>query len=113
MRPIDELPYRCSINLPERHLPDQALPHRHGIALPSLQVFCGRQPGLKGVSIMYKVTTILLLAIFGLAACGQKGPLFLPGDPSQIRPQPPAADEPSDEDDDEESGRESGPRSNP
>ena len=42
----------------------------------------------------------------GLSACGQKGPLFLPGDPSTIYAAPPqqtnqAAEEVEEEDDDE------------
>lgn len=57
---------------------------------------------------MNRLTLTFALAIFGLAACGQQGPLFLPGDPSQIRQQPPAAEEASDEDSDDESDRESG-----
>jgi predicted small lipoprotein YifL len=52
---------------------------------------------------------ILLLAAiscFSLLGCGQSGPLYLPGDPSQIRDAPrPAetADEEEDEDGDDKS----------
>ena len=35
---------------------------------------------------------LLLASIFVLAGCGQKGPLFLPGDPSKIRTEVPAQD---------------------
>lgn len=59
---------------------------------------------------MHRIALTIALAIFGLAACGQKGPLFLPGDPSQIRPQPPAAEESPDEDSDDEADREPGPK---
>jgi predicted small lipoprotein YifL len=51
---------------------------------------------------------ILLLAAiscFSLLGCGQSGPLYLPGDPSQIRDAPPPAenaDEEEDEDGDDE-----------
>ena len=59
-------------------------------------------------------TAILILAclgLLGIAACGQKGPLFLPGNPSEMRPQPPEAEEApgadgeEEEDDDDETGR--------
>ena len=51
-----------------------------------------------------KILVLVLMSLFALAACGQKGPLFLPGDPSEIRSisqegQPGAA---GDEDDDED-----------
>ena len=36
---------------------------------------------------------VACLGLFGIAACGQKGPLFLPGNPSEMRPQPPEAEE--------------------
>jgi predicted small lipoprotein YifL len=51
---------------------------------------------------------ILLLAAiscFSLLGCGQSGPLYLPGEPSQIRDAPPPAenaDEEEDEDGDDE-----------
>jgi len=32
-----------------------------------------------------KQTVLLILTILFLSACGQKGPLFLPGEPSAIR----------------------------
>ena len=54
-------------------------------------------------SAIQRGRTVLLYAALGLllAACGQKGPLFLPGNPSEIRPQPPAG-EPAPETDEEE-----------
>ena len=41
----------------------------------------------------------ILIAAFTLAACGQSGPLYVPGDPSSVQqPQPvPEADEDGDE----------------
>lgn len=45
----------------------------------------------------------LLLLIVGTSACGQKGPLFLPGDPSQITPPP--SDEEREEEEDEQTQR--------
>lgn len=55
-------------------------------------------------------TCVLSLAMALLiAACGQKGPLFLPGNPSEIRPIPPA--EPAEQQEDEEDEeRVDGPR---
>ena len=47
----------------------------------------------------------LLLALLFAAGCGQKGPLYLPGDPSTIKTDVPRQDESqveADEDDNEE-----------
>ena len=50
------------------------------------------------------MTRSLLVFLLFLAACGQSGPLYLPGDPSEIRDAPPPQSEAdSDEDEDEES----------
>lgn len=48
-------------------------------------------------------TLLALLSLFLISACGQKGPLFLPGNPSQIQTVPPAEtpEEESDDDEDE------------
>jgi predicted small lipoprotein YifL len=40
--------------------------------------------------------------VFVLAACGQKGPLFLPGDPSQMQTLEDARDEALNEDEEDE-----------
>ena len=32
-----------------------------------------------------KIVALILMSLSTLAGCGQKGPLFLPGDPSEIR----------------------------
>ena len=42
---------------------------------------------------------LLLAFIFFLAGCGQSGPLYIPGDPSEVRDPPPAAETESDEED--------------
>jgi len=42
------------------------------------------------------------LCILALTACGQKGPLFLPGDPSQMQTVEGAQEEAPSEDEDEE-----------
>ena len=44
----------------------------------------------------------LFLALFFAAGCGQKGPLFLPGDPSEIKMEVPRQDESQTEEEDEE-----------
>lgn len=36
-----------------------------------------------------------LVLVAGISACGQKGPLFLPGEPGQVRSEVPAADGPA------------------
>ena len=50
--------------------------------------------------------TLLLVALFGflLAGCGQSGPLYLPGDPSEIQqaPRPVATETESESEEDEE-----------
>ena len=54
----------------------------------------------------------LLLVCFTLIAasgCGQKGPLFLPGDPGEIQRVTPSAD-PEDDEDEERDGRTGGQR---
>ncbi len=45
---------------------------------------------------------MLLLSLTCLSACGQKGPLFLPGNPSQIQSVPPVEQEQTNPDEDDE-----------
>jgi predicted small lipoprotein YifL len=48
-----------------------------------------------------------LLLIFFVAGCGQSGPLFLPGNPSQIRtnpPEPQESEEAKDQDSETDAG---------
>jgi predicted small lipoprotein YifL len=50
------------------------------------------------------ILLIAAISCFALLGCGQSGPLYLPGDPSQIRAEPRPvqdADEEEDEDGDE------------
>jgi len=50
-----------------------------------------------------KYFIILLLSLMFLAACGQKAPLFLPGNTNEIRPvTPPQQQAPDNEEDDED-----------
>ena len=48
----------------------------------------------------------ILIAAFTLAACGQSGPLYVPGDPSSVKqPQPvPEADENGEENGEDDEG---------
>ena len=46
--------------------------------------------------------------IFALAGCGQKGPLFLPGDPSQMQTVETAQEEALREEEEEEEGQKDG-----
>lgn len=51
---------------------------------------------------------VLLVSLVFLSACGQKGPLFLPGNPSQMQSVPPLEQEqtnPELDDEDEEEPR--------
>ena len=55
-----------------------------------------------------RYSLVLLPALFFAAGCGQKGPLYLPGDPSTIKTDVPRqdvsrAEEEDDEEDEEES----------
>ena len=45
---------------------------------------------------------MLMLSLACLSACGQKGPLFLPGNPSQIQAVPSAEQEQTNLDEDDE-----------
>ncbi len=59
-----------------------------------------------------KTIPALLLALSILAGCGQKGPLFLPGDPSSVQtdvPNDSAPDEQNNDDEDESKKPESKP----
>jgi predicted small lipoprotein YifL len=49
-----------------------------------------------------KQLVVLLLSFAFLAACGQKGPLFLPGDPSAIRTTTPQQQQPAEENEDDD-----------
>ena len=49
-------------------------------------------------------TLAALLLVFLLGACGQSGPLYIPGDPSRIQQPPPAAESTADEEEAEENG---------
>ncbi len=50
-----------------------------------------------------RYSLILLLALVFAAGCGQKGPLYLPGDPSTIKTDvPPPAESRTEEKDEEE-----------
>jgi len=42
-----------------------------------------------------------LLLMFALAGCGQSGPLYLPGDPSEVQSLPSEISLPAEEEDDE------------
>lgn len=64
-----------------------------------------RQPTDFAMTSRQRISTLALIGLLGISACGQTGPLFLPGDTRQVRPQAP--DEQNREEDDEESGDES------
>jgi len=51
-------------------------------------------------SFKRKLPLAIVPFVLLLAACGQKGPLFLPGDPSQVQELPPAEQADDDESDD-------------
>ena len=53
------------------------------------------------------MTRLLFLAFLFLAACGQSGPLYIPGDPSEIR-EPPAQQSEDDSEEEEEESAGSG-----
>lgn len=47
-------------------------------------------------------TLAALLLLFLLGACGQSGPLYIPGNPSRIEQPPPAAESTADEEEESE-----------
>ena len=49
-------------------------------------------------------TLAALILAFLLGACGQSGPLYIPGNPSKIEQPPPAAESTADEEEAEENG---------
>ncbi len=53
-----------------------------------------------------RYSLVLLLALLFAAGCGQKGPLYLPGNPSQIKTDVPRQDEGQTEEDDEDDAEE-------
>jgi len=48
-----------------------------------------------------RYSLVLLLAFLFAAGCGQKGPLYLPGNPSEIKTDVPRQEETQNEEDDE------------
>ncbi len=62
------------------------------------------------MSYSLRLLAIALIAALGVVACGQKGPLYLPGNPSEIRPEPPEEQQDDDEDDEDEEPGSSNPR---
>ena len=59
---------------------------------------------------IFRMTMTVLLFAFALVGCGQSGPLYLPGNPSQVQvpptqqQQPPAQSEDDDEDEENDDG---------
>ena len=45
-----------------------------------------------------------LAVLMFVSACGQSGPLYIPGNPSRIEQPPPAAEEPAEEESADENG---------
>ena len=61
-----------------------------------------RLPDLRQTNMMTirQLSSVTLILLF-LAACGQKGPLYLPGDPNDVRSEVPATDSESVDDEDD------------
>lgn len=57
-----------------------------------------------------RYSVVLFLALFFAAGCGQKGPLYLPGNPSQIKADVPRQDERQAEEEDEDEDEEEQPQ---
>jgi predicted small lipoprotein YifL len=49
-----------------------------------------------------RYSVVLLLSLLFAAGCGQKGPLYLPGNPSEIKTDVPRQDESQTEEDDDD-----------
>ena len=50
---------------------------------------------------LLRLIAIAFVGIITVTACGQKGPLFLPGNPSEMQPQPPEEEQGQDEDEED------------
>ena len=71
--------------------------------MPLLLRFAAQRP--ENMQPRYLTLFIILFVFCGAAACGQKGPLFLPGSPSEIQQtlnETPDAEEADDEDEEDE-----------
>lgn len=55
-----------------------------------------------------RIALAALLLIFSLVGCGQSGPLYLPGDPSEVQNLPTQVPELPEEDDDEDDNENDG-----
>ena len=55
------------------------------------------------MSILLRVACALLTMMF-IVGCGQSGPLFVPGNPSTVEPQPQQQQTPQEEDEDDDDG---------
>ncbi len=55
-----------------------------------------------------RIALAALLLILSLVACGQSGPLYLPGDPSEVQNLPTQVPELPEEDDDEDDNENDG-----
>jgi len=47
------------------------------------------------------ILILVAFSVFALVGCGQSGPLYLPGDPSEIRQAPKPVESADDEEDDD------------
>ncbi len=54
------------------------------------------------VTNLFRLLVSLLVCTFLIGACGQKGPLFLSGNPSEIQVEVPAQDEEDEEEEDDD-----------
>jgi len=50
---------------------------------------------------LFLVCITALFSVFAITACGQKGPLYLPGNPSEVRSEVPRQNQPHEEEDEE------------
>ena len=50
------------------------------------------------------IALVVLIAAMPFVGCGQSGPLYLPGDPSQIQTPPPPPAPPADDDEEDDAG---------
>ena len=50
---------------------------------------------------LFLVCITALFSVLSITACGQKGPLYLPGNPSEVRSEVPRQDPPQEEEDED------------
>ena len=74
----------------------------------ALWIIIGHHLSRARIMLHSRIALAALLLILSLVACGQSGPLYLPGDPSEVQNLPTQVPELPEEDDDEDDNENDG-----